>query len=87
MFIKFVNIDWLLFVYFLPLRALWEVVTCNLPRITCLFVKFGENLSRSFFEILKSKLQKKELGKFIPNFPLKHVFTSTNSCPERLFST
>ena len=24
------------------------------------------------------KLQKSELGKFIPNFPLKHVITSTN---------
>ena len=25
-----------------------------------------------------SKFQKSELGKFIPNFPLKHVITSTN---------
>ena len=41
-------------------------------------MKFGENLSRSFFEILKSKFQKSELGKFIPNFPLKHMITSTN---------
>ena len=30
------------------------LVTCDKPRITCLFVKFGENLPRSFFEILKS---------------------------------
>ena len=44
-----------------------------------LFVKFWENLPRSFFEILKSsKFQKSELGKFIPNFPRKHVITSTN---------
>ena len=41
---------------------------------------------RSFFEILKSprltreisKFQKSELGKFIPNFPIKHVITSTD---------
>ena len=25
-----------------------------------------------------SKFQKSELGKFVPNFPLKHVITSTN---------
>ena len=32
------------------------------------------------FEITReiSKFQKSELGKFIPNFPLKHVTTSTN---------
>ena len=50
--------------------------------------EFGENLPHSFFEILKflprftrdiSKFQKGELGKFIPNFPLKHVITSTNN--------
>ena len=37
-------------------------------------MKFAENLPRSIFEILKS-----ELGKFIPNFPFKHVITSTNN--------
>ena len=26
-----------------------------------------------------SKFQKSELGKFSPNFPLKHLITSTNS--------
>ena len=31
-----------------------------------------------FFEILKSRFQKSELGKFIPYFPLKNVITSTN---------
>ena len=47
-------------------------------------------ISRCCFLILKtfayqprftreiSKFQKSELGKFIPNFPLKHVITSTN---------
>ena len=39
-------------------------------------MKFGENLPRFTWEI--SKFQKSELGKFIPNFPLKHVITSTN---------
>ena len=34
--------------------------------------------TRSFFEILISKFQKSELGKFISNFLLKHVITSTN---------
>ena len=41
-------------------------------------MKFGENLPGSFFEILTSKFQKSELGKFIPNFPVKHVITNTN---------
>ena len=36
------------------------------------------NLPRSFFEILKSKFQKSELGKFFPNFPLKPVIIGTN---------
>ena len=39
-------------------------------------MKFGENLPRFTWEI--SKFQKSELGKFIPNFPLKHMITSTN---------
>ena len=30
------------------------------------------------FGILIAKFQKSELGKFIPNFPFKHVITSTN---------
>ena len=33
------------------------------------------NLPHSFFELF----QKSELGKFIPNFPLKYVITSTNN--------
>ena len=36
-------------------------------------------LSRSFYEILKSQsFTENELGKFISNFPLKHMITSTN---------
>ena len=48
-------------------------------------MKSGENLPCSFFEILKSSsfqsgdlFEKNDLGKFIPNFPLKHVITSTD---------
>ena len=40
------------------------------------FVKFVINSPRLFFEILKLKFFKNKLGKFIPNFPCKHVFTS-----------
>ena len=39
------------------------------------FLKFS-NLPRFTREI--SKFQKSEIGKFIRNFPLKHVITSTN---------
>ena len=43
-------------------------------------MKFGKNLPRPFFEILKFlEFQKSELSKFIPNFPLKHAITSTNN--------
>ena len=49
-------------------------------------VKVGENLPRSFLKFWNfpgftreiSKFQKCELGKFIPNFPIKHVITSAN---------
>ena len=45
-------------------------------------MKFGQDLPRSFFEVLQSqkisKFEKSQLGKFIPNIPLKHVITSTN---------
>ena len=43
-----------------------------------LFVISGENLPRSFFEVLISKFQKSELAKFIPYFPLKLMITNTN---------
>ena len=42
-----------------------------------MFIRENWGKYNSFiFEILKS--QKSELGKVIPNFPLKHVITSTN---------
>ena len=43
------------------------------------FLKFW-NLPSLTREI--SKFQNSELGKFIPNFPLKHVIISTNKFPE-----
>ena len=52
----------------------WNLGKIYLPH----FVKFW-NLPRFTREI--SKFQKNELGKFIPNFPLKHVITSTNLEP------
>ena len=51
--------------------VLFESLSHMINQESHLLVKFGENLPRSFF-------QKSELGKFIPNFPLKHVITSTN---------
>ena len=54
-----------------------HVYSWNLGKIYLVhFLKFW-NLPRFTREI--SKFQKSELGKFIPNFPLKHVITSTNS--------
>ena len=51
-------------------------IDCFLCNSYPLFAKFGKNLPRSFFEILKSlkffeipKFQKGKLGKFIPNLP------------------
>ena len=52
----------------------WNLGKIYLPN----FVKFW-NLPRFTREI--PKFQKNELGKFIPNFPLKHVITSTNLEP------
>ena len=54
------------------LRACHVWLTRNHMFIREIWVKFT-----SFFEIWK-KFRKSELGKFIPNFPLKHVITSTN---------
>ena len=54
-----------------------HVYSWNLGKIYLVhFLKFW-NLPRFTWEI--SKFQKSKLGKFIPNFPLKHVITSTNS--------
>ena len=53
-------------------------------------MKFGKNLPRSSlthcprFTREISKFQKSEIGKFIPDFPLKHVITSTNVPAARL---
>ena len=53
-----------------------HVYSWNLRKIYLVhFMKFW-NLPRFTRVILK--FQKSELGKFIPNFPLKHVITSTN---------
>ena len=53
-----------------------HVYSWNLGKIYLVhFLKFW-NLLRFTREI--PKFQKSELGKFIPNFPLKHVITSTN---------
>ena len=76
MFIKFVDIDCFLCNSY-PC-VLFESLPHVVNQKSRLFVKFGENLPGSFFEILISKFQKSELGKFIPNFPLKHVITNTN---------
>ena len=52
MFVKFVDTDW----FFLSnsyLCVLFESLSQVINQESCLFVKFGENLPRSFFEILK----------------------------------
>ena len=83
MFIKFVNI---VFCVILTLcESLSHVInqeshiySSNLGKIYLVhFLKFS-NLPRFTRAISKKKKKKKELGEFIPNFPLKHVITSTN---------
>ena len=78
MFIKFVDTDWLFFCEILTFVINQEshVYSWNLGKIYLVhFLKFW-NLPRFTREILK--FQKSELDKFIPNFPLIHVITSTN---------
>ena len=83
MFIKFVEIDCFLCNSCVLFKSLSHVInqeshvySWNLGKIYLAhFLKFW-NLPRFNREI--SKFQKSELGKFIPNFPLKHVITSTN---------
>ena len=60
-----------------------HVYSWNLGKIYLVhFLKFW-NLPRFTREILK--FQKSELGKFIQNFSLKHVITSTNNeSPEKI---
>ena len=86
MFIKFVDIDWFLCNSYpcVLFESLWHVInqeshvySWNLGKIYLVhFLKFWY-LPRFTREI--SKFQKSEFGKFIPNFPLKHVITSTNT--------
>ena len=87
MFIKFVDIDWLIFCVILTiacsLRACQMWLTRNHMFIRQVWGKFTSFI----FEISKSPsfhlggfiVSKSELGKFIRNFPLKRVITSTNS--------
>ena len=57
-------------------------LTRNHMFICVIWGKFTSFIFRNFENFLQftqiSKFQKSELGKFIPNFPLKHVITSTN---------
>ena len=85
MFIKFVDTDWLFFCEILTFVINQEshVYSWNLGKIYLVhFLKFW-NLPRFTREI--SKFQISELGKFIPNFPVKHVNTSTNYLVQILF--
>ena len=62
-----------------------HVYSWNLWKIYLVhFLKFW-HLPRFTSEI--SKFQKNELGKFIPNFPLKHVITTCDYCYEHLLMT
>ena len=81
MFIKFVDTDWLFLCNSYPymvFESLSHVIdqeshvySWNLEKIYLAhFLKFWNQI----FEI--SKFRKSELGKFFPNFPLKHVITS-----------
>ena len=65
MFIKFVDIDWLFFCVILTL-------VCSL-RACHMWLTRNHMFIREIFWF-----QKSELGKFIPNFPLKHMTTSTS---------
>ena len=61
------------------LRACHMWLTRNHMFIREIWGKFTSFIFWNFeIKILISKFQKSELGKFIPNFPLKHVITSTN---------
>ena len=54
-----------------------HVYSRNLGKIYLVHFLEFRNLPRFTRDI--SKFQKSELGKFTPNFPLKHVITNTNS--------
>ena len=66
-FFKFVDIDWLFFCVIFTL--VYSLRACHM----------GLTSNHMYIrEIWRKKIQKSELGKFILNFPLKHVITSTN---------
>ena len=76
MFIKFVDTDWLfclILTIVCSLRACHMWLTRNHMFIREIWGKFTSFI---FWNFEISKFQKSELGKFIPNFPLKHVITS-----------
>ena len=66
MFIKFVDIDWLS----VMLTLVCSLRACHMYQESTINPRFTREIS---------KFQKSELGKFIPNFPLKHVITRTNT--------
>ena len=87
MFIKFVDIDWLFFCVILYPCVLFESLSHVINQQSHVYSwNFGEmylvhlvkfwNLPCFTREIWK--FQKSELGEFVPNFPVKHVITSTN---------
>ena len=66
-FFKFVDIDWLFFCVIFTL--VYSLRACHM----------GLTSNHMYIrEIWRKKIKKSELGKFILNFPLKHVITSTN---------
>ena len=91
MFIKFVDTDWLFFWVILTtvccLRACHMWLTTNYMFIREIWGKFTSFIFLKFWNLPCftreiPKLQKSELSKFIPNFPLKHVINciSFNEC-------
>ena len=64
------TVFWVILTPVRSLRAYYMWLTRNQMLIREMWGKFT-----SFF--FTSKFQKRELGNFIPNFPLKHVITST----------
>ena len=80
MFIKFVDIDWFLFVCVI-LTLVCSLRACHMwLNGNHMFIReiWGKFTSFVFWNFEISKFQKSELGKFISDFPLKHVITSIN---------
>ena len=86
MFLKFVDIDWLFVCNFYPcvlFESLSHVInkeshvySWNLGKIY--LIRFSKFWNLPCFTREISKFQKSKFGKFFPNFPFKHVITSTN---------